>query len=91
MAKTFDLSKANRNEIMILPNPLKAGAYFRIKYPEGEVIKRVELLDTLGERINETEITFSKMGLYLPEVAKGGYLLRLSMDQDTLFKRVNVE
>ncbi len=91
MAKTVSLSDTDSGEVTILPNPLVSGAYFYLKCPERKVLKRVEIVDTTGKRANMTEITFSKMGLYMPKMEKGLYVLKVSMDQDTVLKKVRIE
>lgn len=85
-----DSEKANRT-IGIVPEPLVSGAYFNLRSPDRSLIKAIDLIDMDGNRVNATEITFSKMGLYLPKVPKGMYLLRIHLEDDMLVKKVYVE
>ena len=82
----------NRTEIKVVisPNPLISGEYFKIKFPEREVYKNIELIDMLGDKVNSTPILFSKMGMYMPNVKKGEYLMKIEFVDYTIVKKVNV-
>ena len=57
MSDTLFLEK-NRDKIVISPDPIEGGGYFKIKFPEREVFKNIELMDSLGEKINSSPILF---------------------------------
>lgn len=82
--------KYAEEEIKVIPNPLKASSYFHVKVPDGEALKRVEVVDSTGERVNKTDITFTKMGLFMPRIKPGNYALRIEMAEDTILKRVTI-
>ena len=90
LSKTNISSNIEREGVEVSPNPIISGNYFSIRFPERELIQRIELLDMVGEKINTTEILFSKMGMYMPKVEKGYYLLRIHLTNDTIMKKVNV-
>lgn len=82
--------KHMEEETQIIPNPLKANSYFHIKVPDGEALKRVEVIDSTGTRINKTDITFTKMGLFMPRIKPGNYALRIEMAEDTVLKKIAI-
>lgn len=82
--------ESNRDKVVISPNPIIGGEYFKIKFPERESYKNIELLNIKGERINSSPILFSKMGMYMPNVTKGKYLLKIELSDYTIVKEVTV-
>lgn len=79
------------DELQIIPNPLVSGAYFWVKVPDREALKGVEVIDSTGERVNKSDITFSKMGLYLPKLKAGTYHLKIYLEEEVLYKKVRIE
>ena len=84
-------NEINWDKVVISPNPIIGGEYFKIKFPNGERYKNLELIDIKGNKITSSPILFSKMGMYMPKVEKGDYLLKVELDDYTIVKKVIVQ
>jgi len=87
-APSTDHQRTTEKETKVIPNPLMANSYFHIKVPDGEALKRVEVVDSTGERVNSTDITFSKMGLFLPRIKPGNYAMKIELTESTVIEKI---
>ncbi|MBC7389036.1 MAG: T9SS type A sorting domain-containing protein [Opitutaceae bacterium] len=81
-------NEINRDKVVISPNPIIGGEYFKIKFPDGELYKNLELIDAKGNNMTSSPILFSKMGMYMPKVKKGEYYLKIELDDYTIVQKV---
>lgn len=79
------------DQLRIVPTPLVSGAYFWIRVPDSEALKGVEVIDSTGEKVNKTDITFSKMGLYMPKLKPGTYHLKIYYEEEFVYKKVQIK
>jgi len=81
-----DVETSNDLKFQVLPNPVKGG-YCEIKFPDNYQTVEVALVETSGKVIRKTKVSMDNPKIFVADLAKGLYLLKIKAGvQKAVFK-----